>query len=106
MSLIYRVDSRSVSTPLPDHTAKLRATWNPEPVIVIVMSSIPTVRVSGDSDLTEGAVTAGGVGERGADEGLEGVDDVPQAIELTTRTPKIVRLLICSPCGFPAFYGK
>jgi len=70
------------------------------------MSSIPTVRVSGDSDLTEGAVTAGGVGERGADEGPEGVDDVPQAIELTTRTPKTVRLLICTPCGCPAFYGK
>ena len=52
------------------------------------MSSIPTVRVSGDSDLTEGAVTAGGVGERGAAEGPEGVDDVLQAIELTTRTPK------------------
>jgi hypothetical protein len=84
-----------------DHTAKLREAWKPEPVIVTVTSSLPAVAVAGDSALIEGVVNAGGI-----DDGLEGVDDVPQAIELTTMTPKIVRLLICTPCGFPAFYGK
>ena len=58
-------------------------------------SPVPAAALAGDIELIEGFVTRDGVGTTGGVGDVGEMDDVPHAAELSTRTPKIVRLFIC-----------